>query len=68
MSLGQIIASHEARAVSRQVVRPGGEAISQVLKPASKEALFVSVGGTAYPVFILGLNDIDSISPLYYVP
>ena len=69
--LQQAVTSRQLRAISRTVVRNGGEKISQKVE-GTTENLTVSVSGTLYQVFILGQGDPDEVNPdgtsRYYIP
>ena len=64
--LASIQRIHQLRRSSRVVVRPGGEAILDL--PRSKqEELTVTIAGTVYPVFVVGLHNPDDLTMRYVV-
>lgn len=58
----------QQRAVNRTVVRAGAVTTTASLAGVAEEKLHIEVGGTAYPVFILGLHDPDDPDVERYVP
>lgn len=65
------MASRQMRSVNRTVVRPGGAGVAQLVDKTTED-LFVTVDGTAYPVYIFGQGDPDETNPdgtsRYYIP
>lgn len=58
IGLDDVFRHHQLRAVSREIVRAGGERLNQG-RAQDREALNTSQGGTAMPVFVAGAHDPD---------
>lgn len=57
-SLRQVWRQAEAKAQSKQIVETGGEAL--MATPATSINQFTAtLGGTVYPIFVLGFDDPD---------
>lgn len=69
VTLRQIAAEHNARVVlgSRMVIARGTQRIGS-MTGGTAAAMYTSVGGTAYPVFILGIHDPDDAITARWVP
>lgn len=64
VSLRSIANAHAARIGSRQIVRPGSEALARQSVP-SGNPLKTTVSGTVYPLFVLSVNDPDDTTARY---
>lgn len=67
-NMNTIRARHQQRAVNQTVTRKGAEGFGQATQKAVAEALNTVQGGTAYPVFILGLHDPDDPDTPRWIP
>ena len=66
-NLNTIRNQHSARAISQKVVRAGAADFSQATQRTASESLNTTQGGTAYPVFIVGLHDPDDTETARWV-